>query len=209
MACFFNAFFGGSFTKKLPTLLQNGANLAPPLRYSSSCFVVPLCVLFLFHASSLLLLCCSYLCFATPLHASLLLSVLCYSSSCFVKLPCFAILSNSSLLLLLCCSSMLCHSSCLAALPPTSLGCYSSCLVVALCFTSLFFIVLCWCSCFGATFCFIATCVSLLFMLSYYYYFVATWCVVTPLCFIILLPSQVPFCPLLLHCSFMFHYSLA
>jgi hypothetical protein len=32
------------------------------------------------------------------------------------------------------------------------------------------------------------------------------WCFIVPLCFTTLLPSQVPFCPLLLCCSFMLCY---
>ncbi len=181
--------------------------LLPMLCCSSLCFaalpyfIIPLALLLLF------VFCCSSPCFNVLL-ASPLLSVFRYSSSYFVNPPCFTTPPNSLLFLLLCCSSMLRCSSCFAALPLASLGCCSSCLVVALCFTLLLFIVLCCCSYFGVTMCFTATCVSLLFMFRYSYYFVVTWCVVAPLHFVVFLPSQVPFYPLLLCCSFVFCYSL-
>ncbi len=104
MTCFFNTSFGESFMKKFPTLLQNGANLAPPHYYSSyasllfsmlcyssmlhhsSCFIVPLCVLlflFVFHHSS---------CLAAPLCASLLFSVHHHSFSYFIVPLCVSLL---------------------------------------------------------------------------------------------------------------------
>jgi hypothetical protein len=76
---FFRAFFGDSFSKKLPTLLQRGAKLASPLRSSMTlrCFIS---------------FCASLLsCFVTPL-ALFFLLVLRYYSLCFVALfSCIAV----------------------------------------------------------------------------------------------------------------------
>ncbi len=84
--------------KKLPTLLQKGANLAPPLRYSS-CFVAAPLV-------SLLLLLCYCSCFATPFTS--LLFVLCCSF--YFAIVCVLLL----LFMLHCCYSCF-------IVPPTSL----------------------------------------------------------------------------------------
>jgi len=123
--CFFNTSFGGSFMKKLPTLLQIGANLAPPFRCSSPCFFVFLHASLLlplhyssfyfnvfFHVLPLLLLCYYSSYFVTHFHALLLLSMFCHSSSCFAT-PLYA-----SLFLFLLHNSFVFHHSSRFIAPP-------------------------------------------------------------------------------------------
>lgn len=146
---FFNASFGRSFMKKLPTLLQKGANLAPPLRYSSWFDVVPpVSLMFVFRYSSyfaiihvsLLLLalhCCS-ICFIAAPHASLLLLCYCcyFASLLFLVFwccsYCFSCFIIHVVLLLLFHASLLCNASLLCCplaqisilpLPPVFLQC--------------------------------------------------------------------------------------
>jgi len=137
-----------SFTKKLPTLLQNGANLAPPFCCSSSCFVDPLHVLFFFHASWFFLLRCLFFYFVVIFHALLLLLLrysflcfgalalilllflFCYSSSYFIAPQCF---TTPPILMFLCASLLLlfhCFNSYFAWLLPIVLNYY-----FVLCFT--------------------------------------------------------------------------
>jgi hypothetical protein len=92
---------GGSFMKKLPSLLQKGANLASPLHYSSCfatsstsfpccsvCFTTALVTLrcsscFITHATSFLLLHASLLCGASLLHCL----PKCFSTPCCFAIP--------------------------------------------------------------------------------------------------------------------------
>jgi hypothetical protein len=97
--------------------------------------------------------------------------------------------------------SVLLHSSCFVAPPLVLLGCCASCLIVALCFTLLLLIMLCYYSYFDVALCFTIVGASLLLLFCYFCCFVIVWCIVTPLHFIVLLPSQVPLYPLLFHCS--------
>lgn len=192
------------------------------LHCSSFCFATP------FHVSSLLLLCYSFPCFVTPptsllflllcccpsyfdvpFCASLLLYVFCCSSSYFITPLC-----ASLLLLLLHNSSMLPHSSYFVVPHLVLLGCCGSCLIATLCFTLLLFIVLRCYSYFDVVPCFITIHASLLLLFHYSWHFTIVWCVIIPLHFIVLLPSQVPLYPLLLHyfsvfcCCLVFHCSL-
>ncbi len=173
-SCFatpFHAFITTSFSLLLMLHCSSSYFAIPStLLFLLSCFVVPLCALLFLFVFRY-----SYYYFVAPFDASLLLYVL----------PLF----------LLCCSS-----PCFIA-PPALLGCYSSCLIVAPCFASLLLIVFRYYPlCFVVVLVLVLLCGWLLLLLCYSCCFAIAWCVATPPHFAILMPSQVPLCPLLLRC---------
>ncbi len=130
--------------------------------------------------------------FVVVLHASLLLFVLHCSFSCFITLLfsmlhcslCFNVPPTFLLFIVFCCCSLLflfcCCSSCFAIVPTSLL------------LSALLFLLLCY---------YMVLCCS--------YFFATAWCFTFLSRFAILLPSQVPFYPLLFCCSYVFYcYSI-
>jgi hypothetical protein len=157
------------------------------LHCSSLCFDIPLHALLFLCVPPFLLLRYSSFCFIVPLYVSLFL-LLHYSSAYFATLLCFSIPPISLLLFLLRCSFVFYRSSCFIWLLFIVLGyCFMLHFVVVSCFASQLLMLHC-CSCFGATMCY-----------SVLHY---------SCCFVTLMPSQVPFYPLLFYCSSVLRYCL-